>query len=138
VGRFNSQFVLYWLISKEEAGRLVGFRAPSTEKEDFPMRWLSSMHTAVTLFAALTLLDIASTYIGLQLGFSEANRLAAALLASGGEAAMFLFKAVISLAVIAMVIRLSPRYVRLAYGLYAANGVLGLVVLSNVVQLIVA
>jgi hypothetical protein len=100
------------------------------------MRQLSSAHPPVTLFAGLTLLDIASTYLGLQLGFTEANRLAAALLASGGEAAMFLFKAVISLVVIAMVIQLSPRYAKLAYGLYAANGVLGLVVLSNVVQII--
>ena len=46
--------------------------------------------------------DIASTYLGLQFGFTEANRLAAALLANGGEAAMFLFKAVISLMVYAI------------------------------------
>ena len=82
--------------------------------------------------------DIASTYLGLQFGFTEANRLAAALLANGGEAAMFLFKAVISLMVIAMVIRLSPRYAGLTHGLYVANGVLGLIVLCNVVQIIAA
>ena len=46
--------------------------------------------------------DIASTYLELQFGFTEANRLAAALLANGGEAAMFMFKAVISLMVYAM------------------------------------
>ncbi len=102
------------------------------------MRKLASIHTPVTLFAALTLADIVSTYIGLQLGFTEANRFAAALLASGGEAAMFLFKAAISLAVIGVVILLSPRYARLAYGLYVANGFLGLVVFSNLVQLMVA
>ncbi|HEX2924157.1 MAG TPA: DUF5658 family protein [Chloroflexota bacterium] len=102
------------------------------------MRRFSNIHNLVTLFAALTILDIASTYIALQLGFVEMNRLAAALLAIGGEAMMFLFKAVMSLLVIAMVIHLSPRYARLAYGLRAGNGILGLIVLSNVVQLITA
>ncbi|HEX2988514.1 MAG TPA: DUF5658 family protein [Chloroflexota bacterium] len=102
------------------------------------MRRFSNIHNLVTLFAALTILDIASTYIALQLGFVEMNRLAAALLAIGGEAMMFLFKAVMSLLVIAMVIHLSPRYARLSYGLRAGNGILGLIVLSNVVQLITA
>ncbi len=102
------------------------------------MRPNSSIHTAVTLFAALNLLDIASTYVALQAGFSEGNWLPSLLLSMGGEPAMFLFKALVSLLVIAAVIRLSPHFRRLDYGLHAANAVLALTVAQNVLQLLVA
>ncbi len=102
------------------------------------MRLNPGIRAAITLFAALNLLDIASTYLALQSGLAEANHIPSMLLAAGGQPAMYLFKALISLLVIATVIRLSPYFRRLGYGLQAANGILALTVLLNLVQMLVA
>ncbi len=100
------------------------------------MRPDSGLHATITLFAALNLLDIASTHLGLQTGLSEANGIPSLLLSSGGEPAMYLVKGLVSLAVIAAVIRLSPCFRRLQYGMQAANGILTLTVLQNMVRVL--
>jgi hypothetical protein len=95
-----------------------------------------SIHTTVTLFAALSLLDIASTHLALQVGLPEANHLPSMLLAAGGEPAMYLFKALVSLLVIAIVLWLGPGFRRLRYGLQVANAILAATVVLNTVQVL--
>ncbi len=102
------------------------------------MRSSSGIHVAVTLFAALNILDIASTHLALKAGLSEGNHIPSLVLSMGGESAMYLFKAAISLLVISAVLRLSPYFRRLAFGLQAANGVLAAIVLLNLTQLLLA
>lgn len=101
------------------------------------MKLNPGIHAAVTLFAALNLLDMVSTYFALQAGLAEGNRVPSMLLSMGGEPAMYLFKALVSLLVIVAVLRLSPYFRRLGYGLHAANGVLALIVLLNLSQLLI-
>lgn len=93
------------------------------------------VHSAVTIFAGLNLLDIASTRAALESGLAEANRIPSMLLASGGEPAMYLFKAAVSLLVIAATLRLSPHYRRLRYGLHVGNLLLAIIVILNLTQL---
>ncbi|MHB1162715.1 MAG: hypothetical protein ACYC3V_20645, partial [Chloroflexota bacterium] len=76
------------------------------------------------------------TYVALQSGLAEGNHIPSMLLAAGGEPAMYLFKSAVTLLVIVSVIRLSPYFRRLGYGLHAANGVLALVVTLNLSQLL--
>ncbi len=102
------------------------------------MRADARIRTAVIVFAVLNLLDIASTYFALKAGFYEGNQIPSLLLAAGGESAMYLFKALVSLVVIATVVKLSPHFTRLGYGLYAANLILALVVIQNLAQLLAA
>ncbi len=98
----------------------------------------SGIHGAITIFAALNLLDIASTSLALQVGLAEANGIPSLLLASGGEPAMYLFKAATTLLVIAAVVRLSPYYRRVWHGIRAANWLLAATVVLNLLQLMVA
>ncbi len=93
---------------------------------------------ALAVFAGLNLLDVASTYVALQMGLAEVNPLPSLLLANGGEGAMYLFKIAITLLVIVTVVRLSPYYRRLGYAVYAANGILALIVLLNTAQALAA
>ncbi len=100
------------------------------------MRPEPGIHAALTLFAALNLLDMASTFLALQVGLPEANGIPSMLLARGGESAMYLFKAMTALFVMAAVLRLSRYYRRLGHGLRAANWLLTAVVLLNLLQLL--
>lgn len=100
------------------------------------MQQAPDVQSAVAVFAGLNLLDIASTRMALATGLAEGNQVPAMLLASGGEAAMYLFKVAITLLVIVAAIRLTPYYRRLRYGLHIANGVLALVVAANLLQLL--
>ena len=96
----------------------------------------SQFHGALTVFAALNLLDMASTSLAFQVGLTEGNQLPSMLLASGGEPSMYLFKAATALLVIAAVWRLSPYYRSLWRGLRVANWLLGGIVLLNALQVI--
>jgi uncharacterized membrane protein len=77
-----------------------------------------------------------TTWVGLEQGYQEANLLPAYLLDLGGMELMFLFKVMVVLLVIAMVLRLGTRYPRLWHGVRISNVLVGLVVLSNIVQLV--
>lgn len=91
---------------------------------------------ALVGFAGLNLLDVLTTWIGLQMGMIEANALAAAVMRAEGQGGMFLFKLVAALLVMNLVVQLSPRFARIWYAIYAGSGVLALVVLLNSVQII--
>ena len=102
------------------------------------MRSDQRLHSAILLFVLLSLSDVVTTHLALRAGLVEVNWIPATLLATGGEPAMYLFKAVATLAVIATVVALGPHFRRLGVGLKAINLMLGLIVISNTVQLLVA
>jgi len=94
--------------------------------------------SAILLFTFLSLLDVATTHLALRAGMVEANWIPSMLLIVGGEPAMYLFKVVATLAVVVTVAGFGPHFRRLRFGLKAANLLLGLVVISNTLQLLVA
>jgi uncharacterized membrane protein len=91
---------------------------------------------ALRMFAGIQLADMGTTWVGLEQGYQEANLVPAYLLDTGGMELMFLFKVLVVLMVIAMVLRLSPKYPRLWHGVRISNVLVGLVVVSNLVQLV--
>ena len=92
--------------------------------------------TPLRLFAGVQLADMGSTWVGLGQGYTEANLVPAYLHSVGGMELMYLFKVAAVLLVISMVLRLSPRYPRLWYGVRISNVMVGLVVASNIAQLV--
>lgn len=101
-------------------------------------RHSSTRVAALVGFTGLSILDILTTWVGLRMGFVEANGLASAVMQQGGQGGMFLFKLVAILVVMNLVVQLSPRFSRVWYAIYAGAGVTGLVVLLNSVQIILA
>jgi uncharacterized membrane protein len=96
----------------------------------------TSWPPALRMFAGVQLADMGTTWVGLEQGYQEANLLPAYLLDVGGMELMYLVKVTIVLLVIFMVLRLSPRYPRLWHGVRISNVLVGLVVVSNIVQLL--
>lgn len=91
---------------------------------------------ALRVFAGVQLADMGTTWVGLEQGYQEVNLLPAYLLSTGGMELMYLVKVALVLLVIFMVLSLSPRYPRLWHGVRISNVLVGLVVLSNTVQLL--
>lgn len=90
-----------------------------------------------TLFLLANLADALTTYLGLERGLSELNVLPASLLARYGLGAMMGAKAFIILGALVLVLLLGKRYPLLWWGLSALSVGLGLVVLSNLVQVVI-
>ncbi len=102
------------------------------------MQGVSNWRPALTVFLVLSMLDIASTWLGLSIGLSESNSLLAMVLAKAGEAAMFGAKAIMTLLVAVSVVRLSRYYPRLWGSVKFANLVLYVVVCLNLSQILAA
>lgn len=96
-----------------------------------------STRLAVVLFyLAIQSLDVLTTYIGLRRGAAEANLLPRWLLDNHGEAAMYLFKAVLVLAVLLLVVRLQHHYPNLWTALRVTNVMMVVVVAINLLAVV--
>ncbi|MCL5256431.1 MAG: DUF5658 family protein [Chloroflexi bacterium] len=91
--------------------------------------------TLVILFAATQLLDIITTRLGLQRGATEGNFIPSLILASHGQAGMYLSKLVIVCLILAVVVLLSTRYKHLWQAIRIINVITCLVVISNMVAI---
>lgn len=91
---------------------------------------------SLACFLALNFFDAITTYLGIRIGLSEANRIPALLLDLGGEWAMYLFKVLIVLLLVGSILRLSVFYRRLWHALHTSNALLALVVLANTASIL--
>ncbi len=99
-----------------------------------PAQRMAPWPQVVVAFIGLNLLDLVSTSLGISRGLSEANLLPSLLLGVGGSPALYGFKAATVLLVVAIVMRLGPRYPRLRQTLWVSNLLLGMVVALNLLQ----
>ena len=96
----------------------------------------STWRPALTVFAGVNLLDVVSTWLGMDAGLPEGNFLPSLLISLGGIELMFLFKAAAFLLVVLAVLWLGPRFPRVWYAVYVGNVILALVVLINLSQIV--
>jgi hypothetical protein len=97
---------------------------------------MSAHWPLIALFVLLQALDLLSTRLALQVGLVEANPFAALLMRWGGEGLAYGFKAGATLAVVATVLALAPRFPRLVVALQLGAGLMALVVAANLANLL--
>lgn len=89
----------------------------------------------IAAWLVLQTLDVVTTAIGLRIGLVEANALAAGLLARYGELAVYSLKALVTFAVIGIILLLQHRYARIWLGLKIVSVYMCLVVALNIISI---
>ena len=99
---------------------------------------MAAWRQSLSAFVLLNVLDAFTTWLGMSHGFREANLLPSLLMSLGGQEALFGLKVVSVLAALAIVLWFGQSVPALWRGMRIANVFLGLIVLSNSLQMLFA